>query len=374
MPWNLLMWLAAAAALGIVFLVVQWIHLAIVLTWEAGETRGMSYYGRTVAERNRFKRRLRLHARLLYPIVRLSSHVSSFSFPKVSFVYREVAAPRGTCTEESFARAVDYSPRPDDVFVVTQMKCGTTWMQHVVYEVLNRGNGDIVESGRTLYALSPWLEAVTGVPIDESPLIGEERPSRLIKTHLPARLCPYDRAPRYIYVARHPVSCFASCVDFIRTNIGAFAPDLPVSEEWFRSPELMWWGTWTDHVNGWWSRSRAEDNVLFVYFEDMRRDLTATVQRVAAFLDIVPLTEREVVSIVEKCGFAYMQRHKDAFEMNPPHVLQTDAALFVRGTADRHADVPEPVRQRLRVWCAKEMASSEFPLADAYADVARAAV
>jgi hypothetical protein len=51
----------------------------------------------------------------------------------------------------------------------------------------------------------------------------------------------------------------------------------------------MWLGTWTDHVKGWWDRSRGDGNVLFVHFEDMTRDLPAMICRVAAFLGMAPL-------------------------------------------------------------------------------------
>jgi hypothetical protein len=367
-----LLWIGLAIGLIILFLIAQMIWLSVVLSWEDQQTRGLGYYGQPPAERAAFKRRLRTHARLLYPILRLIGRTSSFTFEKASFHHRGVAGPRGTCGEDSFAKADEYVAQPEDVFVVTQMKCGTTWMQHVVYEVLNRGGGDIVESGRTMYAISPWLEARKSVPIEEAPLVGEERPSRIIKTHLPAQVCPWNPDAKYIYVARHPVSCFASCVDFVATNIGTLAPELPVVETWFRSPDLMWWGTWTDHVKGWWERSKQSDNVLFVHFEDMKNDLAAVVRQVAAFLGVAPLSDEEIARVLEKTGFRYMQQHKDAFEMNPPHILQTDAELFVRGTADRHKDVPEDVRQRLSAWVVDEMKDSEYPLATRYPDVTSA--
>jgi aryl sulfotransferase len=244
-------------------------------------------------------------------------------------------------------------------------------MQQVVYEVLHRGRGDLVSSGTALYAVSPWLEGRKSVPVEQAPLIGQDRPSRIIKTHFPAQLCPFDRNARYIYVARHPVSCFASCVDFVVTNVGALAPALSAFEEWYCSNELMWWGTWTQHVRGWWERAQNEQNVLYVYFEEMKRDLPGVVRKVAAFLGIAPLTDAEVGLITEKAGFDYMREHQDAFEMHPPHILQTNAALFVSGKADRHRDVPADVRQRILAWSAQELADSDFPLATAYPDAVK---
>ena len=175
-----------------------------------------------------------------------------------------------------------------------------------------------------------------------------------------------------MYVVRHPVSCFASCADFIATNVGAMAPGLDLIEEWFRSEEMMWWGTWPDHVMGWWNLSQRKSNVLFLQFEEMKRDLPGVVRQVADFLGLAPLTEAELGHVVHKCGFDYMQEHKEAFEMHPPHLLATDAELFVKGTADRHKDVPEEVRNRILAWCAAEMRDGDFPLERMYPDVAAA--
>jgi hypothetical protein len=349
----------------LVLLVGQVIYLSTVLAWENEQTRGLGYYGLPPADRDRFKATLRRHARLLYPILRLIGRFSSFTFDKASFRYQDVAGPRGTCTEKSFARGHEYQARPEDVFVVTQMKCGTTWMQHVVYEVLNRGNGNLVDTGSTLYAVAPWIESEKTVPVEEAPLLGSERPSRVIKTHFPVSLCPYDERARYIYVVRHPASCFASCVDFVGTNIGAMAPTRPVVEQWFCS-DAMWWGPWPDHVLGWYRRAQTADNVLFVQFETMRKDLPSVVRQVADFLGMQPLTDDEVERIVHKCSFNYMQENRNAFEMNPPHLLQTDAELFVRGTADRHEDVPADMRSRIIEWSAKRMEEGGVPLENLY--------
>jgi hypothetical protein len=369
---SLLWWILGAVGAAVVLYVGFTVYLALVLAWEDRQTVGLGYYGRPPVERERFKRRLRLHARLLAPLLWLNGRLAKVDFRRSSVRHQGVAGPAGTTSVETFARAEAYRPRPEDVFVVTQMKCGTTWMQHVVYEVLHRGAGTIVETGVEMYALAPWLEGRKSVPIEEAPLLGRERPSRIIKTHLPASLCPWSPEARYVYVARHPVSCFASCIDFVATNVGAMAPALPAYEEWFRSGELMWWGTWTDHVKGWWERARSP-NVLFVFFEDMKRDLPAVVRRVAEFLGVRPLSESELARVVEKCGFAYMQEHQDNFEMHPPHILQTNAELFVRGSADRHKDVPADARRRIRAWVAAELRGSGFPLTEKYPDVAAAA-
>lgn len=373
-----MIWIPIVAGGLVVFLVAQAIHLGIVLSWGEAATRGLEYYGLDPAGRSRFRSKLHRQATLLSPILRLIGRLSGFTFERASFRHDGLAGPRGTCTEESFAAGCAYEPESEDVFVVTQMKCGTTWMQHLVYEVLMRGEGDLVETGTALYAVSPWLEATKSVSVDDAPLLGAERPSRVIKTHLPASHCPWSDGARYVYVARHPVSCFASCTDFIATNSGRLAPAPPLVEAWFCSDDAMWWGTWPSHVAGWWERSMAKDNVLFIHFEEMKSDLPSVARRVAAFLGLAPLADGELANVVRKCGFTYMREHADAFEMHPPHLLATDAELFVKGTADRHADVAPDMRRRIAAWCvseierAKGLGGAAYPLAERYPDVTAA--
>ncbi len=368
---QIIWWALGAIGAFIAFYILQTIHLAYVLRWEDNETVGLNYYGRSPSERARFKQKLRLHATLLRPVLAINSKMARVDFRRARFTYQGISGPAGSCSAESFERGATYAPTADDIFVVTQMKCGTTWMQHLVYQVLHRGAGQLVESGMTMYAVSPWLEGRKSVSLEDAPLVSPER-RRIIKTHLPAQLCPQSTEAKYIYVARHPVSCFASCIDFVETNVGAMAPELPAFEEWYCSPDLMWWGTWSNHVQGWWERSGRNDNVLFVYFEDMKRDLGAVAQQVAAFLNLAPLNDAELAQVVEKCSFAYMQKHQDNFEMQPPHILQTNAALFVSGRADRHHDVPGEVSARIREWAAQGFPAAH-PVLNIYTDLATAA-
>ena len=353
--------LTATALLGVLLglVVLQFAHLAVVLAWCERRQLELAYYGLPAAQRRRFKAALRWHGTLLTPIVWLLSRVSRFRFADTSFAFRGTRIPKNSCNEESVRRAVDCLPEANDVFVVSQMRSGTTWTQHLVYQVLTRGQGDLAEDDKTLYAVSPWLESRLGVPVDRAPLIGAERPSRIVKTHLPADLCPFNLAAKYIYVRRDPVACFGSCVDFVQDNVGAFAPEMPEYEGWFTSADLMWWSTWPAHVGGWSQRAAENPNVLVIRFEDMKRDLAAVVGEVAALLDMEPLSSGEMAQVLWKCSFDYMRDNADRFEMMPPHVLQGHRGFFISGKRDRRDGIPADVRERVGSWCDEQLQSLE---------------
>lgn len=65
------------------------------------------------------------------------------------------------------------------------------------------------------------------------------------------------------------------------------------------------------HVLAFWQR-RNDPNVLFLKYEDMKRDLPATIRRCAAFLEVnenQPLSDEQVVKLCEHLNFNKMQRN-----------------------------------------------------------------
>lgn len=351
--------LVALAALAVVF----WrFH-----RWYLGETEGLAYYGRTAAGRRAFKDELRARSGFVLAVLRVVLRVRPLrTFPSV--VYEGVTGPP-QC-REGFPRAAAHRPVAGDVFVVTQMKCGTTWMQQVVYEVLMRGRGDLGDDGhRHLYALSPWIEASTSVSLTDAPRIGPHG-ARVIKTHLPTRLCPFGPEARYVYVTRDPVACFASIVDFLEMMGGPLTPGRADLLDWYCS-DRMWWRSWPEHVDGWWRWSCERPNVLFVHFEAMLADLPRVVDDVARFLDVA-LTDDERARIVAKSGFTYMREHEERFEMMPPTAssVRGRGRFLKSGRGDRKDDVVAGDRARIVAFCRERLRGAAYPAARFYPELA----
>lgn len=365
-----MIWLWTAAAVA-VLCVVYLGYLVWYFQWVSRQTTGIAYYGLPLAGRRALKRRIRRYSVPVRPLVRLLALVTRQRSTMPSFEYEGVAGPTNVSSAEVFARAKQYAPRPEDVFVVTQMRCGTTWMQQIVYEIVTRGQGDYNGHDGHLYAISPWIDAVNSVSMQDAPLVGD-RPTRIIKSHLPTDLCPYSPEAKYIYVVRHPVSCFASIIDFNRSMIGPLLPPVDTLADWFCS-DRMYWGSWPRHVNGWWQRAQRHDNVLFVHFEEMKRDFGAVRDRVARFLGCT-LTAEEQRRIDERCSFRYMQEHEESFEMAPPTMFSVTGGKFMaRGTASRHGDVSAALGDRILAYCRESLRDAEYPASLYYPDFAVAA-
>lgn len=357
-------------ALAVLLLVAALVAYAVwYFRWEARNTKGLAYFGRPPEARRALKRRIRLLSAPVVPLVRLLAFIGRSKLTMPVFDYDGVSGPPRVSTPDVFARARAYAPRAEDVFVATQMRCGTTWMQQLVLQVVSRGTYEFTEPGRThLYAVSPWIEAVNSVSLDGAPLVGE-RPTRLIKTHLPASHVPFGQAAKYIYVARHPVSCFASILDFTRSTLGPSMPAVEAMADWFCS-DRMYWRPWPDHVAGWWDLARKHPNVLFVHFEEMKRDLAGVAGRVAALLG-VSLTPNELARVVGKSAFDYMKVHEEVFEMAPPTMASVRGGRFLAsGKERRDEDVTPATGRRILEYCRARLDGRAYPAARSYPDLA----
>ncbi len=359
--WIILLLLAGVPILYI-------IYLLSFFCWYHYSTRGVSYFGKQIEARRKYKEKIHKYGRLAMPFF-------EFLGPKISkpnvneFSHNGIHAPYFCCTPKTFRKAIHYQPQTNDVFVATPIKCGTTWMQQIVYEVLSHGHGDLSDNGHNhLYAMSPWIESFNSVDINNAPLIGEKE-KRIIKTHLPANLCPYNEDAKYIYITRHPVSCFMSFVDFSSALAGPFASKIDQMVNWFCSDQF-WWGSWPDHVEKYWQWSKTKSNVIFFHFEELKEDLLPIINRVAEFLDC-ELADSEVSETLKKCSFSYMKDHEEWLEMTPPSPFSAGNTFFKSGSSKRHHAIDTNHREKIAGFCREKLDDASYPIELYYPDIKR---
>jgi hypothetical protein len=178
---------------------------------------------------------------------------------------------------EGFDSGLAYAPHADDVFVCTYPKCGTTWVQYIVYLLMHAGQP--LARGESLAASFPHLEEVGKDVVDAQPA------PRLIKTHLPREMTPFNREARFIYVARNPFDCAASFYhhtrgfpqhyDFVD---GTFADFF----ECFIRGEVDF-GDYFDNLLSW-HRCIGTENFMFLTYEEIKADTRAAVLAIGEFL------------------------------------------------------------------------------------------
>ncbi|CAM0912003.1 unnamed protein product [Alopecurus aequalis] len=195
-----------------------------------------------------------------------------------------------------------FAPRPDDVFLATYPKCGTTWLKALAFAVANRSRHRVVPGSVDHPLLTthpqdlvPFLELPHR---DVHPVADlDALPSpRLLSTHMPPSLLP-PRVPalgcRVVYLCREPKDVFVSTWHYMNKVGKGFHIDMDASFQLFCQGMSLYGPLWA-HYLGYWEQSVAEpDRVLFLKYDDMMANTGKHVKMLAEFLR-VPFTDEEV--------------------------------------------------------------------------------
>ncbi|PNF21435.1 Sulfotransferase family cytosolic 1B member 1 [Cryptotermes secundus] len=280
-------------------------------------------------------------------------------------------------------RVEELEVRDDDLWVVSFPKTGTTWTQEMAW-VINQ-DFDFEGAKVPLPERFPFLDhtplfdytdILPNLPELQLPLfvsdsvtyINEMKSPRYIKTHLPWELLPKQiregtKKPKIIYVARNAkdtcVSYYHHC-KILEGYSGSFDNYCKL----FLGGSLCFAPFWP-HVLNFWKR-RDEPNILFLKYEDLKKDLPAVIRKTAAFLG-KDLNEEQVDLLAEHLSFARMKsnpavNYEAAIEINRRFNLTTADGHFMRsGQVGNYKEVmgPELIAEFDR-WTQENLAKSEL--------------
>ncbi|GFR29956.1 sulfotransferase 1C2 [Trichonephila clavata] len=213
---------------------------------------------------------------------------------------------------DTVERVIDYKPAKDDTFIVTYPKCGTTWTQFLVWEVLHKGAVP-PSPNQMMFHYIPFLE-FTGIDVIEN----LPKP-KVMKTHLPFNLQPYSKSAKYIYIVRNPWDC---CVSYYHHH--CLEPGMPqlTFDQYFKlfiKGELGW-GDFFDHVLSWYPH-RNDPNILFLTYEDMKKNTRKVLLQIAEFLGESYYNDLQDEEVMNNClkhsDFKYLKQMGMFFPKNP---------------------------------------------------------
>ena len=188
------------------------------------------------------------------------------------------------------ARWAAYRPRPDDIFIATYPKCGTTWTQRIVSMLLARSAAAAPVAG-------PWFDFRLRGPVGPIAEAAEAMPGRRhLKSHLPYDALPVAEGVKFIHVAREGRDAALSMHNHMRgfrpemntvmdqvslsdPKFGDASPPTPEDpaesfHEWLTDggargdPGASFW----EVERSYWA-ARADANMLLVHYNDMKADL-----------------------------------------------------------------------------------------------------
>ena len=198
----------------------------------------------------------------------------------------------------------------DDIFIATYPKSGTTWMQMILYQLKTDGSMRF----KHILQKSPFWDEL----VDKGMIPSLFSPPRIFKTHLSYKAAV--RYPcKYIYIVRdyrdvavsfyyHYVNLMHYREDFDHFFYKIFLKGGYADCNWFQ------------HVHGWY-RNPKKYNILYLKYEDMKKDLPGVVRQVAEFCGF-PLDDAKFSRVVERSGFSFMKQHEEKFDPSMELLLQ----------------------------------------------------
>uniref|UniRef100_A0A8C6X4L1 Sulfotransferase n=1 Tax=Naja naja TaxID=35670 RepID=A0A8C6X4L1_NAJNA len=218
------------------------------------------------------------------------------------YKYKGIYFITGFCSPETLDSLDSFEIRDDDTFIITYPKSGTIWTQNIVSLILYEGHRDGTEN-INLIDRTPWLEYNifhVDLPSRPSP--------RVITSHLPYYLVPKglrNKRAKIIYVLRNPKDVLVANYHFRKMSARIKTPkDFDTFLEMFLAGKVFY-SSWLDHVEGWYSH-KSDFNILFLSYEEMKKDLRSSVLKICNFLG-KKLTEKEVDDVVDKATFDNMK-------------------------------------------------------------------
>ena len=239
---------------------------------------------------------------------------------KPSYTWHDgFAMPMGFA-REAFRSALEYPAEPNDFFIATYPKCGTTWAQNMVYLIAHCGVP--LPATSTMAEFIPHLEEIGARAAIRQPS------PRYIKTHLPFGMTPYHEQARYLYVARNPFDCVVSFYHHTRGFVRHYDFAEGRFDEFFEcflAGEVDF-GDYFDSLLSWYEH--AEDgNVLFLSYESMGADPRAAVMRIARYMGAECVADESVLSaILRHSSFTSMSRDQQRWSSRRPD----DMPAFIR--------------------------------------------
>lgn len=199
----------------------------------------------------------------------------------------------------AIAAQSSFTARDGDIILASPMKTGCTWLKALIPCIMDEKsrtlNGDDHEDMLTKNHpndLMPSLELQIFNPSSRSNFLSEMRSPRLFRTHVSYGLLSESAKQsrcKIVYIARDPKDVFVSLWYFInssRNHDQVKIKPYPIEEafdEFCRGIHAF--GPFHDHVLGYWKESQERpDKILFLKYEDIKKNPVGEVTKLASFL------------------------------------------------------------------------------------------
>ncbi|XP_056448422.1 cytosolic sulfotransferase 3-like [Gadus chalcogrammus] len=234
---------------------------------------------------------------------------------------------------DNWEKIQNFQARPDDILIATYPKAGTTWVSYILDLLYFSQTQPDRQTSTPIHDRVPFLE-ITSVPNHPSGTDLADNlvtSPRLIKTHLPVQMVPksfWEQKCRVVYVARNAKDNAVSYYHFDRMNVCQPEPgDWNSFLQRFMDGKMVF-GSWFDHVTGWWEKKQSHPKIHYMFFEDMVEDTGREINKLCSFLGLTSTT-KEKEQIRHQSQFDNMKKD-DMANYSTVEVMDFKISPFMR--------------------------------------------
>ena len=155
---------------------------------------------------------------------------------------------------------------------------------------------------------------------------------RIIKTHLPFDLLPrqlLDKKPKIVFVSRNVRDVCVSFYFHCR-NLEGFTGDFQMWCDLFLSGYTLYYSPLDKFLESYYGANYPKDKILFLKYEDLKKDLTCEIKKTASYLDL-QLNEDVLPDLLEHLSFSNFKKESSL----------NKSQLTKRATENLHGDASE---------------------------------
>ncbi|XP_060206391.1 flavonol 3-sulfotransferase-like [Lycium barbarum] len=258
-----------------------------------------------------------------------------------------------------------------DILLATFPKSGTTWFKALIFSLMNRDRFDF--SSHPLLTKGPhdcipFLESIIQDETSYQDYRISCSPRCLLATHIPYSLLPasvMSSGSKIVYVFRETKDVLVSNWHYMKKLSVKDLPSFPIEDAFdLFCKGVSHYGPFWDHASDYWKASLENpDKVLFLTYENMKKDPIVCLTKLAKFLDKTFCLEEEreevVQEIVKLCSFENLssleinqtgvQHFSPQFSVENRHFLRKGQVGDWRNhlTVERGEQLDEITRQKL---------------------------
>lgn len=245
--------------------------------------------------------------------------------------------------EAALAARSHFEARNDDVILASPMKTGTTWLKALCISIMQGPYSDdtaeeenkdpLLKNHPAYYVQTLEVQVYTSNPLPD--LSGMQSP-RLFHTHLPHSILPdsiRNSECKIVYITRNPKDTLVSMWHFFNTLRTPEQGPYPL-EKAFESfcNGVCHYGPFFDHVLEYWKESlKRPHKVLFLKYEELKRDPKGEVKRLASFIGRPFGKEEEIDDVLGRCSLERLKNLEVNKNGVDPWVKMPNSTFFRLG-------------------------------------------